>query len=491
GEVVVHGQRATVDVHTAEQPGPPGLPALAWPRRIGLEVAPVYRDAETEEVYPYLLASLRRQLTEALECAAYRYACTATPLGPPHPTALGRRHLEPAAQEVDRRLAEASGTFRFLLQVTPVNARETKARFFEGGCEQGPTFQYRPLPVDPERLKRDLFALPVEAVEDPVLAELFREKQEELDRRVTMLRDRGTRRFFYGSLALYGEPSEALRALAHELLARLPDSDDPAAEAAPPGTVDAAGFAAAAAAEFDAYRAACPDFPAYPDLRGDIPPGLLVSQGQLLIGQGTTVPHARVEALVQHEVGTHMATYYNGRAQPLEVLRIGLAHYEALQEGLAVLAEYVVGGLTVPRLRVLAARVVAAQALIDDASFVEVFRLLTREHGFDRDTAWTVAMRTFRGGGMIKDVIYLRGLDELARHLREGGALEPLLVGKLALHHLPAVEALRRRGVLSAPLLRPRWLDAPHAPEALERLRAGLTFVDLFARSPEPSTPPA
>ena len=39
----------------------------------------------------------------------------------------------------------------------------------------------------------------------------------------------------------------------------------------------------------------------------------------------------------------------HGRSQPFQQLYVGLAGYEALQEGLAVLSEYLVGGLSRPR----------------------------------------------------------------------------------------------------------------------------------------------
>ena len=86
-----------------------------------------------------------------------------------------------------------------------------------------------------------------------------------------------------------------------------------------------------------------------------------------------------------------MLTYYNGRAQPFRQLYSGLAGYDALQEGLAVLAEYLVGGLTRPRLRLLAARVLAAQSVTDGASFVDCFRQLEGQ-GFDQRTAFGIAV---------------------------------------------------------------------------------------------------
>jgi hypothetical protein len=71
-------------------------------------------------------------------------------------------------------------------------------------------------------------------------------------------------------------------------------------------------------------------------------------------------------------------TYYNGRAQPLRQLYTGLAGYDELQEGLAVLAEYLADGLDASRMRVLAARVVAAHSVEHGATFTDTFRMLTR-----------------------------------------------------------------------------------------------------------------
>ena len=51
-------------------------------------------------------------------------------------------------------------------------------------------------------------------------------------------------------------------------------------------------------------------------------------------------------ALLQHEIGTHVVTHVNGSRQPLRLLGAGLAGYDETQEGLAVFAEYLVGGLT-------------------------------------------------------------------------------------------------------------------------------------------------
>jgi hypothetical protein len=88
-------------------------------------------------------------------------------------------------------------------------------------------------------------------------------------------------------------------------------------------------------------------------------------------------------------------------------------------------------------------------------------------------------MRVYRSGGLTKDAIYLRGLERLLSHLGAGGSLEPLLVGKLDLVHVPVVEELAGCGLMGPAPLRPRWLSHPRAAEGLDRLRAGFDIETL------------
>ena len=240
-----------------------------------------------------------------------------------------------------------------------------------------PEFHYRPLPVDPAVLKRELYKIPIERVEDPALQRLFQEKQEELELKLTMLRDRDTPRFLYESLQLFGGVQDDLLRLAKDLLDQL--SSKAALKSSRKITADA--LREAREAEFDFYRQVCPEFKAKAQVTDDVS-GLIVSRGKLLINSDLSLPPSRVEALLAHEVGTHLLTYYNGRLQPFQQLYSGLAGYEELQEGLAVLSEYLVGGLSRGRMRQLAARVVAVRHLTDGASFVETFRTLDRDFGF-------------------------------------------------------------------------------------------------------------
>ncbi len=81
---------------------------------------------------------------------------------------------------------------------------------------------------------------------------------------------------------------------------------------------------------------------------------------------------------------------------------------------------------------------------------------------------------------MTKDLVYLRGLDWLLQYLATGGDLEPLWVGKIASRHIPIIQELRWRKVITSTHLTPRFLTLLNTKERLERLHAGATVMDLL-----------
>jgi uncharacterized protein (TIGR02421 family) len=434
---------------------------------IGLAVPPVFRNAKNQKEFPQLSRTLRRNIGLALRRCAFKFSRSQTTHRPKHYHALGRQAVVKVVWEVDRRLADVSNQFDYLLELTPVNVSDGLRQCRRKRFEEMPEFHYRPSPVDPELLLRQLYNIPIERVEDPALQQVFRGKQEELAIKIAMIRDRNTPRFLHQSLQLFGGASDPLLKLARDMLERLPPQRARHKHAKPIGAED---FAERARHQFEAYRALLPEFSAKARVTGDVA-GVMVSRGKLLINKTLSLPAERVDALLAHEVGTHLVTYYNGRAQPFQQLYSGLAGYEELQEGLAVLAEYLVGGLSRGRIRQLAARVVAVRHLTDGASFVETFRALERDHGVPQQPAYSIVMRVYRGGGLTKDVIYLRGLQAILRYIGKGGDLEPLLVGKIAEEHIPLIRELQYRKVLKPAPIMPRYLRDPTCLARLKELR--------------------
>ncbi len=483
-EVRLHGVRAEVEVAPAGRLAPPTLDPLTSACRggcvaIGIAVRPVYRDSDGGATFPIVLQSLRRQLAVAIRKAVFAYTGRQQSQAVDHYEALGPSAMARAARDVDQQLCDVAQSFEFLLQATPINSEAAWGEFAASGHRRLPVLYYRPLPYHPSLLKRQLYGVPVDRLEDSTLAQLFEQKQDELGHQLDALKHIGTRSFFYDSLHLYGKPDDELVQLADDILVRTHDAEDYAFD----GHVASVQVAAAAREHIDYYHQQLPDFHAKVQLTGTLASAMMVAHDQLFVSETASIRADRLEPLLHHEVGTHLLTYFNGRQQPLRQLYAGLAGYEALQEGLAVLAEYLSGGLTVGRMRVLAARVVAVRSMIEGARFIESFDLLHRQRGLGAKTAFMTTLRVYRGGGLTKDALYLEGLRDLLAYLRRGHDLEPLYVGKISLKHVSMVQELRRRGLVQPPALLPRFREDPAHVARLEKCRHS-SLLELLESSP-------
>lgn len=435
----------------------------------------IYEAPGGKGTYPQLFHDLAVATFDALLKSACVFM-TEAGLGPPrHYRALGRSAFIAAAKSVDARFDRICRSFDFLLSVSPINTTEAFEQFRADKWAKAPDFRYRPLTVDPGEAKRTLYRIDLKSVEDPVLETLFAEKRLEIDQQLTMLEARNTPRFRFASLMLYEPVDSVLRETAAEILA----ADDSCAPA-PGGTADCHAVADAAQTMIELYAARDPAFDVNVELRDDTAAGMMVSGRDLYVSTATSMPAHRVEPLLHHEVGVHLLTYVNGSKQGLGIFKRGLAGYEGVQEGLGVFAEWAVGGLTRARLRLLAGRVIAVDAMTDGAGFVEVFRLLRRDHDFSPKTAFLIAARVFRGGGLAKDAIYLRGFKAVLDMLARGQSLDPFWYGKIDIRHLAVVEELAERGILHRPALVPLFLASPDALARIARFRAAPSYSSLL-----------
>jgi len=440
---------------------------------LGLGIPPVYRNEENE-VYPVFLREFKDHLIDAMNKAIFNYMRIQTTIGIESHLALGRKHLKEKVFEIDTALSEIESSYQLLWLVSPANIHQIKKTFFESNYEEVLDYHYRLLPIDPDLLKRRLYNLKIEEIDDPAISHIFREKREELDQQITMLNERGTPNFFYNSIRLYKGISPELNAEAKKILKEV--NEKPEDENA--DFIDAKGFSSLARREFDYFSKQDELFTSKVHIRKDVNI-MMVNKGELYIPDDYRMNKIEAKALIQHEVGTHVLTHFNGSRQPLELLKSGLADYDTLQEGLAVMSEYLVGGLTGNRLRILAGRVIAGSARLEGADFHQIFRLLKMNYHFTPDRAFNITSRIMQGGGFLKDIIYLKGLVQLRKYLQEGGSYKPLLAGKFALKHIKIIKELTEREVLSPCTLEPSYFLTKDTDKKLDLIREGLPLSQM------------
>ncbi|MGA8855447.1 MAG: tyrosine/phenylalanine carboxypeptidase domain-containing protein [Christiangramia sp.] len=443
---------------------------------VGLEIPPIYRNEENK-LYPVFFRNFKDFFIKAIHRSIFEFIRVQTSGGVASFNALGRKYLKPLVFEIDKKLADIEKSYQFLWLVSPANIQDIKREFFDSNYQKVIDYHYRLLPVDPDVLKRRLYNLNIEDIDDPAMSFLFREKREELDMQITMLSERGSRNFMYDSIRLYKGVEKDLCKEARNIL----DSVEEENEYADSEVLDSKAFSSMARKEFDYFRQQDENFKCKVHIREDVNV-MMVSHGELYVPADYKMNRVEAEALIQHEVGTHILTYYNGSNQPLDQLSIGLADYDPLQEGLAVMSEFMVDGLTANRLRILAGRVLAGEALMEGGNFQEIFRLLKTDYGFSAERSFNITSRIMQGGGFMKDIIYLKGLVLLKEYLKNGGDYEPLLAGKYGIKHTGIIKELTDRKVLKPGQLKPSFLHSERMYKKLELIRQGLSLPQMVCK---------
>lgn len=366
----------------------------------------------------------------------------------PQPKHGSRRTCDKA----DERLVAVARKFDPILCLSPTNMREAIDKWFDNGARGDPCLKYRELDFEPVELRRELHAIELTHLNEPLIEGLLLEKRREMDLQLVLLEKRNTPDFKVASEQLYGTVSDELHSAAKEILKRVGNSK------APHDSVDAQQLKTHALDLIEYYRKKDATFDPDMEVRDDVT-GLLVSYPKLLIDSSEKVSSDRVDPLLSHEISVHLLTAFNGACQKLNIFSIGLAGYEEIQEGLGVFAEWAVGGLSHSRLRLIAGRVIAVNAMLNGADFTECHRLMVDQCGIDRHRAFKLAARVYRSGGLAKDAIYLRGFFRVMELIAQDDDLSPFWIGKIAPVHVPIVKILLEQEWLSRPRLTPEFLE--------------------------------
>ncbi len=386
--------------------------------------------------------------------------------------------LSRTAIKVDHALAEMDKRIDWLSRLTPINVDAIREGFAASRHRDMPDSEYgEGLDNHSPVWRRELFGLPVREIDDPLIETLLLEKQRELDRQIELVRMRDREGFIQASIDLFGGVSDTLLASARRIIANVPDT------ALGDRDADCDDIVAAAEDDLAWYRSRAPGFGGRVVRDPNHGVGLYTQMGDFHVATDTRVPATRVDALVQHEIGTHAVTRHNGRRQPLRTLADGLADYDAMQEGLAVIGEYLAGYLPPARLRVLAGRVIAAHMAVEEANGAEIYAAMREECLLGPEDSFQTALRAKRGGGLTKDAVYLDGVIQLLAYLANGGDFEILFLGKFALKQFATLEKLIARGTIHRPELLPRYLERPEARARLAAVRT-LDVSELYQESP-------
>lgn len=406
------------------------------------EVKKIYMDELTGDAYPLVLAEIKAGFKRAVsETAAFfvrRY-------GKKKRTQKADVLSSTISDEVlllDKELFALCKSIETLNFINPINLTVQRKFFFKKNSYITPSFHYKQLDINPYKFREHLYKLPVESIYDADIQKLYRHVIDNLASKIDLLATIGTDNFVYNSLKYYGEPSRNDLANARFLL-HLPREQ----------YVNKVNtFSADEAVQYFQEQAAKWQLNCRVEKSAKIVAKAMVNNEKvlLLINKYAQFSQKELHAYAYHELGIHMLTTVNAKQHPLKVFSLGLTGNTHTQEGLALYSEYLSGSLTVQRLQTIALRVVAVKYMLEQGDFVKTYHTLMNEFDLERNTALTLTIRVYRGGGFTKDHLYLKGFRDvltLAKH----NSIDNLLVGKIGLLDFDIINEIVERGMITKP----------------------------------------
>lgn len=411
---------------------------------LATEVKKFYCNEETGDAYPKVIELLKVQLKKAIlnianvfgkDLQQWQHITTAK---------LLNKGLDPALLKIDRRLHQALKNFELLATVNPNNVQREKRRFLKGKFTERPKFNYNPVKVSSFELKQHIISNNFQEISDVSVRHLYETVVNSYFDKMDMINSLNTKNFLYNSLRYFGRPSSK-DLINAEYLLHLPDIPGEAKKEPLLGIEEAKVFFQES---LDQYG-----IKAKIGVSSKVISKVMVlnSKKSVLFQPGATFKRKQLQALIEHEIGIHMVTTMNSNLQPLKIFNLGLPVNTRTQEGLAILAEYLSGNITLPRLKQLALRVIAVDAMCNGADFVECFNLLRLKHGTAPESAFDIVTRVYRGGGFTKDYLYLSGFVKILRFWQNQNNLAPLLVGKTSLEFYGVIDEMIEREMILPP----------------------------------------
>ncbi len=403
------------------------------------EIKKIYMDEHSGEVYPLVVDALKQGMKHAFSATSAFFERKYNRRRKVREADMLSTVLDPELLAVDEQLYRLARGVDPLTYVNPLNLQSERKRFLAAPHRYRPNFRYRQLALDPARLRGQLYRLPLDKIDDPDIKQLYAASVEDVAMGLDLVTSVGSEAFRYNSLRHYGQPSKTDLANAAFLLHAAELDGEPET------ALDAQQACERLTAQAKAWGLACKI-----SLSSQLAARAMVvsDSPKLLLNRHAQFAPSELESLAQHELGVHLATTLNARRQPLKLLRLGLPGATFTQEGIAILAEFTSGTMSLARLKQLAARVIAVDAMVRGERFSETYGCLHEQHGLSADDAFSITARAYRGGGFTKDHLYLSGFLAMLR-ASQTRSLDSLLLGKAGIEHLDLLDELVQRGWLT------------------------------------------
>ncbi len=341
-------------------------------------------------------------------------------------------------KNIDARICEIDRHIKLLAYVNPRNIKEQKDLFFEHSGYT-PRFSYRDLEnLNLQTFKNDLSRIPVV---DHELYPLYERKIKEIQSRISLLENRGGSDYTHFSEEVFGKVSRHIYQEALKFLKKnmpIEHDNSPILETKPAVEILRKFMDEKKLKHWNIKY-----------LEEAVVDMQVTKKESVLVRKKSTYHKNRLEALLVHEIGTHVFRFENGKRQPLEIMAQGTANYLTTEEGLAVWNQNQLGLNLGDKYLTPALQIVTIH-MAKRLGFRDLFEYLQSTFDVSDELAWKLCLKSKRGfvdsdskGAFTKDAIYFIGNREIEKFVKRGGLIEELYLGKIAISELRIIKKMQ------------------------------------------------
>ncbi len=349
-------------------------------------------------------------------------------------------------KKIDKAILDLSLKLEITRYIEAKNLHKEKRNFLKGKIKN-PQFIYRNLRYNPQ--KAELILNELNPPSDTI-GKIFKNKIKELELKNRFLKNLGNKKILIGlSEELYGRPSKLLIKKAKDLLSNLRDRE----------YITESGLE-----KISSWELAC-DIKNYLKKLGiknwsvvrvnKHSASVLAVKRIIKLNKYKKYSKLAVKRLKIHEINVHVLRGENGYIQPFKIFVSGLPNYLSTEEGIATYMEEKNKVETIQSKRRFALRAIAVDLVYQGADFRECFEKIN-SYCYDDSRCWDITYRVFRGGGFLKDHVYLQGYYQIKDYLGNKGKLKDLYIGKIGLDDVSICKKLVADGLLNPPKYLPK-----------------------------------
>lgn len=334
-------------------------------------------------------------------------------------------------ENIDKKITEIDSQIHLLSAIKPRNLKEEKIAFFEN-FNRSPHFIYKAPKTEVILLEKELDKIPQQI--DHPLFPLYKDKIMEIQYKLKLIQSINTSNFTKYSEKIFGKVDLNLVKQAKKFIKKTNVYKDESP-----------------ILKFKEVIEIIETFLKQTHLSHwkikvleESPTDMQVNKNNtIFIRENVRFSTNRLQALIMHEIETHIFRLENGRLQPFSLLTRGTANYLRTEEGLAIYNQNKLGihfgdKVLWPALNVIA--IYYSKMM----SFVDLFHFLKENYELENDLAWKICVKVKRGLcdtnkklSFTKDLIYFTGERLIEQYLmNKQNKIKDLYIGKIGVEDL-------------------------------------------------------